>query len=138
MWQKGKGLVGWFLVGAGAYPVIEVLWRGHSHWSMALAGGLCAVLLFCFNWLFDRVARPIRALLGGFLICLVEFIFGIIFNIFFNLAVWDYSAMPCQLMGQVCLHYFLLWCVLSFFLTFLFDFALRHQNIKKEKEATAV
>lgn len=134
--QEGKRAAVWFFAGAGAYPVIEVIWRGHSHWSMALAGGACTVLLLYFNRLFYGAPRLLRALACGFLICLVEFIFGIIFNIFFGLAVWDYSALPYHLMGQVCLRYFLLWCGLSFLLTFLFDLAC--PLAKKENEGASV
>ena len=32
-----------FAVGATGYPCIEILARGHTHWSMALLGGICAV-----------------------------------------------------------------------------------------------
>ena len=28
-----------FLLGGAGYCLIEVLWRGFTHWSMALAGG---------------------------------------------------------------------------------------------------
>ena len=30
-----------FLTGSWAYPAIEMLWRGETHSSMALAGGIC-------------------------------------------------------------------------------------------------
>lgn len=33
-----------FLAGSGLYPLLEVLWRGYSHASMALAGGVCLPL----------------------------------------------------------------------------------------------
>ena len=34
-----------FLVGSCAYPTLEMLWRGYTHSSMALAGGVCMVLI---------------------------------------------------------------------------------------------
>ena len=34
-----------FLAGSGLYPLLEVLWRGYSHASMALAGGVCLLLI---------------------------------------------------------------------------------------------
>ena len=29
------------LLGAAGYPLAELCWRGRTHWSMALLGGLC-------------------------------------------------------------------------------------------------
>ena len=34
-----------FTAGAAGYTLLEVLWRGHSHWSMAAAGGISLLLL---------------------------------------------------------------------------------------------
>ena len=34
-----------FAVGATGYPCIEILARGHTHWSMALLGGICVLAL---------------------------------------------------------------------------------------------
>ena len=34
-----------FLIGAVGYPALEVLWRGRTHPSMALAGGLGAAMI---------------------------------------------------------------------------------------------
>ena len=34
-----------FILGSCAYPTLEVLWRGYTHSSMALAGGVCMVLI---------------------------------------------------------------------------------------------
>ena len=30
-----------FLTGFTLYPIVEILWRGYSHISMAFAGGVC-------------------------------------------------------------------------------------------------
>ena len=34
-----------FLTGSCAYPTLEMAWRGHTHYSMALAGGVCLCLI---------------------------------------------------------------------------------------------
>ena len=34
-----KQTAGLFLVGAGGYCLLELLWRGRTHWTMALTGG---------------------------------------------------------------------------------------------------
>ena len=33
-----------FLIGAVGYASIEIIWRGRTHWSMIIAGGLCFIL----------------------------------------------------------------------------------------------
>ncbi len=105
-----------FAVGAIGYILIEILWRGHSHWSMAAAGGLSllAVTKIC-----DKLKNRsllIKSLIGGGVITLIEFVFGVIFNIFFKMSVWDYSDIPGNFLGQICPQYSLFWCVLSFFI----------------------
>ena len=33
-----------FAVGGALYYLVEVLWRGHSDWTMAVLGGVCFLL----------------------------------------------------------------------------------------------
>ena len=65
------------------------------------------------NGAFVALVRPGKGKLNFLLITLTEFIFGVIFNIYLNLNVWDYSGMAFNLMGQVCLPYTLLWFALG-------------------------
>ena len=34
-----------FSQAACAYPTLEMIWRGHTHYSMAIAGGICLYLI---------------------------------------------------------------------------------------------
>ena len=34
-----------FLTGSCVYPTLEMIWRGHTHFSMAFAGGACLCLI---------------------------------------------------------------------------------------------
>lgn len=43
----------------------------------------------------------------------VEFVFGVVFNIILKMNVWDYSGVPFNLFGQVCLLYTILWGILG-------------------------
>ena len=45
-----------FLTGSCLYPALEMAWRGRTHSSMALAGGLCLCLIdrVCCSRLKDR------------------------------------------------------------------------------------
>lgn len=59
--------------------------------------------------------RPLwaAALLGAGLITGVEFLSGCVLNLWLRWAVWDYSRLPGNLLGQICLPYSLMWCLLA-------------------------
>ena len=99
-----------FLTSSCAYPTLEMACRGHTHYSMALAGGVCLCLIdhICCGMLEGRSLFT-RCLAGSGLITGVELAAGIIVNQVMGLGVWDYSDMPMNIMGQVCLPYSVLW-----------------------------
>lgn len=110
--MRKEGLL--FLTGSCAYPTLEMIWRGRTHYSMALAGGLCMVLIdkvCCERMASKRLSQ--RCVAGSAIITGVEFAIGIVFNDWLGCQVWDYSNMPLNIMGQVCLPYSLLWCGLT-------------------------
>lgn len=98
-----------FWLGFFGYPCLELLWRGRTHPSMALAGGLC-----CHEM--GRIARKRgsllrKALRSALYVTAVEYLFGITVNR--RHQVWDYRKIPGNIRGQVCPHYTLLWLGLS-------------------------
>lgn len=81
---------------------------------MFLAGGLAAVLLeLLCNGVFFAFPLFVKCILGAVIITLIEFTVGCVVNLGLGKQVWDYSAYPCQILGQVCLYYSLLWGILS-------------------------
>lgn len=98
-----------FCVGAFGYYGLEVLFRGYSHWSMALCGGLCLLSIYYMNRKLAKIKLAARALGGALIITAVELICGLIVNILLKWRVWDYSHMPMNLFGQICLPFTLLW-----------------------------
>lgn len=58
----------------------------------------------------------LKCFLGDLIITAVELIFGLIFNLKYHMQVWDYSNMPLNLLGQICLPFSILWFALSFLL----------------------
>ncbi len=56
------------------------------------------------------------------LVTCVEYISGVILNIWLNLGIWDYSNMPLNLLGQICLPFSLAWIALSVVGIFLDDY----------------
>lgn len=104
-----------FGLGGIFYIIIEMLWRGNSHWSMFLLGGLCFLLIGLINeHSRNHIPLIMQMLIGSVIITILEFITGYIVNIKLGLNVWSYYDMPYNIMGQVCLPYTLLWFVLSF------------------------
>ena len=103
-----------FIIGSCLYPLIEILWRGHTHSSMALAGGLSLMLIniICCGKM-QKKSLAAKCAAGSFIITCVEFSVGVWVNLCLHLNVWDYSALPMNLLGQVCLPFSLVWCVLT-------------------------
>lgn len=98
-----------FIIGALGYPLLELCWRGRTHISMAMAGGVSGSML-------HRVSRKkgplcLKALLCGLGITGIEAACGLVWNR--RHQVWDYSSLPMNWRGQVCLSYTLAWCGLS-------------------------
>ena len=103
-----------FLIGGFIYMGIELLWRGRTHWTMGIVGGICFVLIGLINELFTfEMYMLTQAIIGAILVTIVEYISGCIINIHFGLAVWDYSNLPFNIQGQVCLLFSFLWVLLS-------------------------
>ncbi len=102
-----------FPIGALGYGLIEILWRGYTHPSMLTAGGICFVFFGKIGEKLKNRSPLVKALIGSFFITLIELIFGIIFNIILKKKVWDYSKMPFNFLGQICLLYSIFWGVLS-------------------------
>ena len=101
-----------YILGALGYGALELLWRGRTHWSMLLLGGVCFALMHLI------VTRARGRLWKKWLLCalsvtLLEFLTGCLLNLALGWAVWDYSDAPGNLLGQVCPAYALAWLGLS-------------------------
>lgn len=122
-----------FSLGGIFYLLIELLWRGYSHWTMFALGGLCFVLIGVINEFYTfEIPLFIQMVIGTFIITVLEFITGCIVNLTLHLNVWDYSDMPLNIMGQICLPYMLLWFLLSPVCIIVDDY-LRHYFFGEEK-----
>ena len=100
-----------FGIGGVGYVGLELLWRGRSHVSMFLAGGVCFLLLGKLNQCEPRLPLPLRGLMGAFVITSVELLAGLIANR--DYSVWDYRHLPLNFHGQICLPFSALWIPLS-------------------------
>jgi len=101
-----------YLVGGFGYGGIEMLWRGYTHWTMMLLGGLCFLLIYLISTRMQAV-WPGRWLACAAVITTLEFLCGCLVNLRLGWEVWDYSHEPGNLLGQICPLFFFLWLLLS-------------------------
>ncbi len=101
------------IFGGGVYIIIEILYRGYSHWSMAVAGGISFLLLHGLFSKFSGMHMILRFFACLIIISSVEFIVGYIVNMRFRWNIWDYSNHRYNLYGQVCLRYSLTWALFA-------------------------
>ena len=103
-----------FYIGGMVYVLLELLWRRWSHGSMFLVGGCCFLLIGMLSQMQPEMPGAMQAVLGACMVTAVELVSGLIINRVLDLGVWDYSGLPYNLWGQVCMSYFFLWILVSF------------------------
>ena len=111
--KKVKQNVILYSIGSMGYCIVELLWRGYTHWTMAFAGGICFLLIYYANKKYAKKKLYVRCLMGSGIITSVEFLIGCIVNLRLNWNVWDYSNLPFNLLGQISLLYSGLWFLLT-------------------------
>jgi uncharacterized membrane protein len=122
-----------FLIGGFTYGGLEIVSRGYSHISMMIAGGICFILIGSINELYSGEISLVRQMaISAVLITAVEFVTGLIVNVWMGLNVWDYSDQRFNLMGQICLLYTLIWFFLSPVAIVMDDY-LRYYLMGEEK-----
>lgn len=101
-------------IGGVGYGLLEIIWRGYTHWSMILTGGACFSLIYYISERFAGWSILKKAVAASIGVTLIEFLVGCVVNLLLGWQVWDYSKQPFSLLGQVCLGFFFLWFLLSF------------------------
>lgn len=120
-----------FLIGGFIYITIELLFRGFSHWTMFVLGGVCFISLGLINEVLSwETPIWLQAIIGGFIITLLEFATGCIVNLCLGWNIWHYTRF--DVLGQICLPFFFIWCLLSVIGIILDDW-LRYFLFKEEE-----
>lgn len=114
--------------GGAVYFFIEVafkLARGEPErisWTMlAVAIGLCIPVERCGAELPWACPLWLQALACAALVTVVELAAGLVLNVWLELAVWDYSGLPLNLWGQICLPFSAVWFALCLAFIPIFD-----------------
>lgn len=103
-----------FGVGGLLYLLCELMWRGYSHWTMFLVGGICFIMIGLINEVLPLDMTLVHQMaIGAVIITTVEFVSGCIINLWIGWNVWDYSGLPFNILGQVCLPFSFLWFLIS-------------------------
>jgi uncharacterized membrane protein len=106
------------------YFTAEGFWRGWTNIVMLFVGGLCCVLIGLLDEYPDKFRLKLwqQCILGTVIILAIEFVSGVILNIWLKLHIWDYSKSFGNVKGQVCVPYALLWFMLTPIAIWLDDF----------------
>ena len=103
-----------FATGGLLYNILEMLFRGWSHWTMFILGGVCFICLGLINEIIPwEMLLWQQVLIGAGIITGLEFATGCMVSLWFGWGVWDYSQMPGNILGQVCPQFFALWLPVS-------------------------
>ncbi len=138
MKRKITELLTLFTIGGSVYQAIEFIWKtffthGLVHWSMFILGGTCFLLIGAINeklpW---EMGLPKQAAIGAGIVTLLEFIFGLILNVWFKLGIWNYATLPFNILGQICLPFTIALFFLSI-IAIVVDDILRWKLFNEEK-----
>ena len=109
-----KVLLIWFILGT-LYFTLEGIWRipkgGYANIVMLPIGGLCGVCVGSINQIpkFYNMKVIYQSIIGALIVTIIEFISGLILNCYIGLGIWDYSNLPFNVLGQICLPFSLIW-----------------------------
>lgn len=81
-----------------------------------IAGGLSFTLFSLISEKLKGIPFLYKCILGSLAVTSIELVFGLVFNIALGFKVWDYSDIPLNLFGQICLLFSVLWgflCILA-------------------------
>ena len=114
--------------GGAVYYLLEVAYKsltGHPErisWTMlVVAIILCIPVERCGAELPWSCPLWLQSLCCAMLVTAVEFVAGLVLNVWLGLGIWDYSHLPFNLMGQICPQFTALWWGLCLVFIPVFD-----------------
>ena len=114
--------------GGALYFLLEVAYKTATgsperiSWTMlVLAVALCVPVERAGAELPWECPLWLQALYCAALVTAVEFFAGCVLNLWLGLAIWDYTGLPLNLYGQICLPFFMAWWALCMIFVPVFD-----------------
>ncbi len=111
-----------FVVGFCLYITIETCFRGYSYPLMGILGGLFLLIIDPIN---DRIRWDIDILLygciGSAIITTMELVVGETIKLLGLTQMWDYSNLPLNFDGVICVPFSILWIGMSIIGIFIAD-----------------
>ena len=102
------------LTGGVLYSVCEIIFRGYTHWTMFILGGVLFVIIGLINEKSNiQLGLIPQAVISSFIITVFELAAGLILNVWLKLNIWDYSHIPYSFMGQINPFFSIIWFFLS-------------------------
>ncbi len=126
-----------YFLGAVLYSGIEIAFRGFTHWTMALTGGLAYLLIYISSFRIKAKGLFVRCLSGCGIITALEFIVGCIVNRKLHMNVWDYSQRPGHILGQICPLFCVIWFLLSI-PAVLLSFFIKNRLFSSDKQKSSI
>ena len=120
-----------FFLGGIGYGLLEILFRGFTHWSMIITGGSALLILYLINQSLPKTSLFIKALLGASAITVTEFTVGIIVNKMFSFGVWDYTDTPGNILGVITPIFSICWFAIAFVMFIIFECTKKVINLQK-------
>ena len=98
-----------FLFGGILYSLTEILFRGYTHWSMTLTGGICFLIIYIrFTEKADE-SLLMKCFYSALVITVAEFVTGCVLNLWLKWGIWDYSGHSLNICGQICPLFTAMW-----------------------------
>ena len=100
--------------GGMLYFFMEIVYRGYSYFASFLMGFVAFILCGLLNEILDwDTSLLLQMFIGSIGIIVIEFFTGCIVNLWLGLNQWDYSNLPFNLWGQICLLFYFIWYALA-------------------------
>lgn len=112
-----------FFAGFCVYLAIEIMYRNETYFYSGLMGGIALVVIDKLNnhisWDMDLLAQ---GFIGSCVVTFMELVIGLSMLFYPSVPVmWDYSNMPLNFYGVICLPFSIAWILLSLIGVFLAD-----------------
>lgn len=114
--------------GGAVYFLLEVVYKTVTNhperisWTMlVLAIILCIPVERAGYQLPWECPLWVQALICTTLVTIVEFLAGCVLNLWLGMDIWNYSELPLNLLGQICLPFFIVWWILCVIFIPVFD-----------------